>query len=125
ARDALGVGDDVVHVAGVVRAVVHASVRGARRVEVPARAGRVGRAAVAGLVHVEAVRAVRRQAADFAGDVHGVGAHGHHLQPAADQAAGGGGEVHDRGVVLRRRGRRGRRRRRRGAGGGGGREGGR
>src|SRR5690606_8713091 len=39
ARDALGVGDDVVHVAGVVRAVVHASVRGARRVEVPARAG--------------------------------------------------------------------------------------
>src|SRR5690606_4020482 len=63
-----GVGDDVVGVADVVLVGVHAPVRSAGRIEVAAGAGAVGGAAVAGLVHVEAVLAARRQAVDLAGD---------------------------------------------------------
>jgi hypothetical protein len=72
------------------------------------------------LVDVEPVAAAGRQAADVAGDVHRIRAHAHHLQAAADQAAGRGGEVGDAVVLLRghrRDGRRGLLRRRRAAGG--------
>src|SRR5690606_17507946 len=63
------VGHQVVAVAHVVLALAGATVVAAIGVEVAAGAGGVGRAAVAELVHVEAVFAARRQAADLAGDV--------------------------------------------------------
>ena len=85
-RDAVRVGDEVVVVA---EWWCDALARRARRpgLKWPAGAGGIGRAAVAGLVDVEAVRAVRRQPADVAGDVHAI-AHGHERRRAADQAAG-------------------------------------
>src|SRR5690606_8943986 len=66
------VGDQVVHVAGVVAGPAGAAVRGALRVEVAAGAAGVHRAAITLLVHVEAEVAVGLQSADLAQDVHPV-----------------------------------------------------
>src|SRR4249919_4177695 len=60
-RYALHVGDDVVDVAGVMRGCPGLAVRAAGRIEMAAGTGGVGRAAVAGFVHVEAVAAARRE----------------------------------------------------------------
>src|SRR5690606_32273807 len=89
---ALRVGDQVVVVAGMVRALAGAAVRLRGGVEVAAGAAGIDRAAVALLVDVEAVAAAALQAADVAGDVHAV-AHRHDRKPAADQAARGRRQV--------------------------------
>src|SRR5690606_2969775 len=62
------VGGDVVAVAHVVLAPAGTAVGLPHGIEVAAGAAAVGRAAVAVLVHVEAVLAARRQAVDLAGD---------------------------------------------------------
>src|SRR5690606_33422150 len=112
---------DVVGVAGVVRRRADAAVIAAGGIEVAAGAGGVGRAAVAGLVHVEAVFAAGRKARDLAGDVHAtVG--GRKPQLARGAVAGGRGQRGNRaggGSLVDRRVGRGRRVRRRFGGQGG------
>src|SRR5690606_34284578 len=88
---ALVVGGDVVAVAGVVLAFAHASVRAGGRIEVAAGAGGVGGAAVAVLVHVEAMLAAGGQAGDFAGDADPAVHHGE-FQVAGHRIALGGGQ---------------------------------
>src|SRR5690606_38737997 len=61
----LGIGDDVVHVAGVVGRGADLAVRLAGGVEVAAGAARVGRAAITLLVDVDRVGAAGGQAADL------------------------------------------------------------
>src|SRR5690606_2711387 len=111
----------------VVGAVCGATVRVVVGIEVAAGTGGVGGAAVALLVDVDGMGDVGGEPADLPGQVQPV-AHRHHVQGAADQAAGRGREVHFRvvhggggrhpafGLLCRRRG--GRRLRRRGGAGG-------
>lgn len=87
-RGAVGRGVEVVHVAGMVRAVAGAAVRRAERIEVAAGAAGIGRAAIAALMHVEGKAVVGLQAAEGAGDAHATGG-GDQRQLAADQTAGG------------------------------------
>src|SRR5690606_6514642 len=76
-RDALVVGDDVVGVATVVRAMADAAGVAGAGVEMPAGAAGVGRAAVAVLVQVEAVLAAGLESRTLAGRAdHAV----HHLE---------------------------------------------
>ena len=67
-----GVGLDVAQIAGVMRGRIGCAVRVRFGREVPARAGAVGRRAVAEFVHVEAVLPAGCEARQLAGHVHGV-----------------------------------------------------
>src|SRR3546814_13155830 len=68
-RHALRVGGEVVHVAGVVGRRAGATMGAVGGIEVPARAAGIGGAAVALLVHVDAVGLACAQTADMPGDV--------------------------------------------------------
>src|SRR5690606_21747983 len=76
--DAAGVGDDVVHVAGVVRTVADAAMGGGGRIEVAACTAAVGGGAVAAFVDVDRVRAVAAEAAELAFDAHAAVDREHH-----------------------------------------------
>lgn len=67
--DTIGVSLLVGDVAGMMRTLARIAVGLLRRIEVSARAGGIGRTAIAVLVNVEPVRAVGLEPADAAGDV--------------------------------------------------------
>src|SRR5690606_37042728 len=75
---------DVAEVAGVVLAALPVTVALVRKGEVRAGAGGIGRAAVALLVHVQAMRRPRVQPADRQGDAHVVLALGLEARRAGD-----------------------------------------